>query len=191
MKKVGLTGGIGVGKTYISKIFERIGLPVFNADLEAKRCIVDDKALILEIEKNFGSHIYDNGALRKKDLADIVFNNFEALQKLNSLVHPVVKKRFEDWCLSQGSNIVIKEAAIIFETDAHLSLDYIVCVSADKDLRINRVQKRDGYSAEDVINRMKMQMPQAKKEELSDFVIVNNEKDLLLPQILNVLKEIG
>ena len=190
MKKVGLTGGIGVGKTYISKIFERIGLPVFNADLEAKRCIVDDKALILEIEKNFGSHIYDNGALRNKDLADIVFNNFEALQKLNSLVHPVVKKRFEDWCLSQGSNIVIKEAAIIFETDAHLSLDYIVCVSADKDLRINRVQKRDGYSAEDVINRMKMQMPQAKKEELSDFVIVNNEKDLLLPQILNVLKEI-
>mgnify|MGYP001298274418 CR=1 FL=1 len=191
MKKVGLTGGIGVGKTYISKIFERIGLPVFNADLEAKRCIVDDKALILEIEKNFGSHIYDNGALRKKDLADIVFNNFEALQKLNSLVHPVVKKRFEDWCLSQGSNIVIKEAAIIFETDAHLSLDYIVCVSAYKDLRINRVQKRDGYSAEDVIKRMEMQIPQSKKEELSDFVIVNNEKDLLLPQILNVLKEIG
>lgn len=191
MKKVGLTGGIGTGKTYVSEILSRMGIPVFNADLEAKKCIVEDKELMLSIKKYFGSHIYDKGVLRKKELADIVFNEVKSLHKLNSLVHPVVKKRFEDWCLAQEAKIIIKEAAILFETQAHLSLDYIICISADEDLRIKRVKQRDRCSVEDVIKRIKAQMPQAEKEELSNFVILNNEKELLLPQIVNLLKEIG
>ena len=191
MKKVGLTGGIGTGKTYVSEILSRMGIPIFNADLEAKRCIVEDKGLILDIEESFGTHIYDNGVLRKKELADIVFNDIKSLHKLNSLVHPVVKQRFEDWCLTQEAKIIIKEAAILFETQSHLSLDYIICVSADEDLRIKREQQRDRCSVEDVMKRIKVQMPQSEKEELSNFVILNNEKELLLPQIVNMLKEIG
>ena len=191
MKKVGLTGGIGSGKTFVAEVFKRIGLPVFHADLEAKNCLVEDLNLINEVKKNFGSDIYENGLLKKKKLADIIFNDIDSLHQLNSLVHPVVKKRFEDWCISQKSDLVIKEAAIIFESSSNLSLDDIICVSANEDLRIKRVIERDRCSYADVISRIKVQMSQSAKEKLSDFVIYNNEDKLLLPQILDVIKQIS
>ena len=189
MKKLGLTGGIGAGKTYVSKVFQQMGIPVFNADVEAKNCMAEDKGLMQNVKNSFGENIYDNGVLQKAELAKIVFNNSERLAELNALVHPVVKQRFEDWCTEQTAELVIKEAAILFESDAHLGLDAIICVSATEKVRIERVQKRDGSLVTDIKSRIDKQMPQSKKEELADFVIVNDGKQLLLPQLIKTLKE--
>jgi dephospho-CoA kinase len=189
MKKIGLTGGIGVGKTYVSKIFQQMGIPIFNADDQAKKCMVEDANLKTAVQLAFGESMYLKGVLQKEVLAQIVFNNFEALAKLNALVHPVVKQKFEDWCTQQSASMVIKEAAILFESDAHLGLDAVVCVSAPEKLRIERVQKRDGSSVEQIESRMSKQMPQSEKEELVDFLIVNDQVQLLLPQVLAIITE--
>ena len=189
MKKIGLTGGIGVGKTYVSKIFQKMGIPIFNADEQAKKCMVDDANLKAAVQLAFGENMYLKGVLQKEELAKIVFNNTEALAKLNALVHPIVKQKFEDWCSLQSTSMVIKEAAILFESDAHLGLDSVVCVSAPENLRIERVQKRDGSSVEQIQSRMSKQMPQAEKEELADFLIVNDQVQLLLPQVLAIITE--
>ena len=189
MKKIGLTGGIGVGKTFVAELFQQLGVPVFNADIEAKKCMVEDEKLVSAVQLAFGESIYMNAVLQKEELAKIVFNNEVDLAKLNTLVHPVVKQKFEDWCENQSSELVIKEAAILFESDAHIGLDAVICVSAIQELRIVRVQKRDGSSVEEVKSRINKQMPQAEKEELADFIIVNDGEKLLLPQVLKVLKE--
>jgi dephospho-CoA kinase len=187
MKKIGLTGGIGVGKTYVSKIFQQMGIPIFNADEQAKKCMVEDANLKAAVQLAFGDNMYLKGVLQKEALAKIVFNNTEALAKLNTLVHPIVKQKFEDWCTEQSASMVIKEAAILFESDAHLGLDAVVCVGAPEKLRIERVQKRDGSSLEQIESRMSKQMPQSAKEELADFLIVNDEVQLLLPQVLAII----
>ena len=189
MKKLGLTGGIGVGKTYVSKVFQQMGIPVFNADVEAKNCMAEDKGLRQKVKTSFGENIYDNVVLQKEKLAKIVFNNSERLAELNTLVHPVVKQGFEDWCSHQTAELIIKEAAILFESNAHLGLDAIICVSAAEKVRIARVQKRDGSSVAEIKSRMDKQMSQSKKEELADFVIINDGEQLLLPQLIKVLKE--
>ena len=189
MKKIGLTGGIGAGKTYVSKIFQKMGIPIFNADEQAKKCMVEDSSLKAAVQLAFGESMYLKGVLQKDALANIVFNNTEALGKLNALVHPIVKQKFEDWCTQQSTSIVIKEAAILFESDAHLGLDAVVCVSAPETLRIERVQKRDGISVEQIERRMSKQMPQAEKEELADFLIINDQVQLLLPQVLAIITE--
>ena len=191
MKKIGLTGGIGVGKTYISKIFKQMGIPVFNADEHAKKCMIEDVNLKIALQLAFGKNIYLKGVLQKEVLAKIVFDKSEALSKLNALVHPIVKQKFEEWCALQTNSMVIKEAAILFESDAHLSLDAVICVSAPEKLRILRVKKRDGSSIEQIQSRMSKQMPQTEKEELADFLIVNDEVQLLLPQVLVIITEMG
>ena len=189
MKKLGLTGGIGVGKTYVSKVFQQMGIPVFNADLEAKNCMAEDKGLMQKVKTSFGEAVYDNEVLQKEKLAKIVFNNRQRLAELNALVHPLVKQKFEDWCVKQTAELVIKEAAILFESDAHLGLDAVICISATEKVRIERVQERDGSSVAEIKSRIDKQMPQSKKEELADFVIVNDGEKLLLPQLIKVLKE--
>lgn len=189
MKKIGLTGGIGVGKTYVSKIFQKMGIPIFNADEQAKKCMVEDANLKEAVQLAFGENMYLKGVLQKDALAKIVFKNTEALAKLNALVHPIVKQKFEDWCFLQSTSLVIKEAAILFESDSHVGLDAVVCVSAPEKLRISRVQKRDGNSVEQIQSRMSKQMPQTEKEELADFLIVNDQVQLLLPQVLAIITE--
>ena len=190
-KRIGLTGGIGSGKTFIGAIFSKLDIPVFNADLEAKKCMTEDERLQQEIQNIFGEEVYKNGLLQNKVLSEIVFNDKQKLAKLNKLVHPVVKQSFETWCAKQTSEIVIKEAAILFESDSHLTLDKVICVSASEEIRIQRVINRDNISREQVIARIEKQMPQHKKEKLSDFVIINDEKELLLPQILKVITQIS
>ena len=189
MKKLGLTGGIGVGKTYVSKVFQQMGIPVFNADVEAKNCMAKDKRSMQNVKNSFGEDMYDNGVLQKEKLAKVVFNNSERLAELNALVHPVVKQTFDDWCAEQTSELVIKEAAILFESNAYLGLDAVICVSATEKVRITRVQNRDGSSVAEIKSRMDKQISQSKKEELADFVIVNDGKQMLLPQLIKVLKE--
>jgi dephospho-CoA kinase len=189
MIKIGLTGGIGVGKTYVSKIFKQMGIPVFNADEQAKICMVEDVNLKDAVKLAFGENMYLKGVLQNEALAKIVFKNNTALAKLNALVHPIVKQKFEDWCNVKSTLMVIKESAILFESDSHLGLDAVICVSAPESLRIARLKERDGCSHEDIKNRMKKQMYQVQKEELADFVIINNEEKLLLPQLVNFIKE--
>ena len=190
MKQIGLTGGIGVGKTFVSEIFQKMGYSVFLADLHAKKCMHESDDLKTEIKQNFGNEIYQKGVLQKNRLSNIVFNNIKKLQELNSLVHPFVQRRFEDWCKNQQSKFVIKEAAILFESEAHKGLDGVICVSAPFEKRIERVMKRDNCTKEDVIKRIENQMPQEKKEKLSDFVILNNDKKELLPQIISICKKL-
>jgi len=190
MKKIGLTGGIGVGKTFVSEIFQKMGYSVFLADLHAKKCMHESDDLKTEIKQNFGNEIYKKGVLQKNRLSNIVFNDTKKLQELNSLVHPFVQRRFEDWCKNQQSKFVIKEAAILFESEAHKGLDGVICVSAPFQKRIERVMKRDNCTKEDVIKRIENQMPQEKKEKLSDFVILNNDKKELLPQIISICKKL-
>ena len=191
MKRIGLTGGIGAGKTYIGDVFKRLGIPVFNADVEAKKRLIEDQDLITLVKQYFGDKIYNEGVLQTDLLADIVFNDDNALKQLNNLVHPVVKKQFISWSKNQDASIVIKEAAILFESDSHLDLDAVICVSAPEKLRVARIQERDSLSIAGIKSRIKQQIPQAKKEKLSDYIIINDGKRLLLPQILTILKEIN
>ena len=188
--KIGLTGGIGAGKTFIGKIFSKLGFPVFNSDVEAKRCMLEDEILKKKIQDLFGDEVYQNGVLQNHFLANIVFNDEKHLEHLNKLVHPLVKKKFEKWCKKNDSKIVIKEAAILFESNSHINLDKVICVSADKEIRIQRIIKRDNISREEVIARMSRQISQNEKERLSDFIIVNNGSQLLLPQIIKLINKI-
>ena len=191
MKKIGITGGIGSGKTYVSKIFSCLGVPVFNSDVEAKKLMNSSKKLMKLIKDEFGHDIYYmNQELEKEKLAAIVFSNSDKLQKLNSFVHPIVKQAFDNWCKLQKSTYVIKEAAILFESNSHKALDGVICVSAPLELRVKRLLKRDDYSVEEIRKRIESQISQHTKEELSNYIIINNEQELLLPQIINIHNEL-
>ena len=186
MKKIGITGSIGSGKTYVSKVFESLGIPVFNADNEAKKNMSCSFDLINSIKNEFGDDIYDKYSLNKRKLASIVFSDSKKLKKLNSLVHPFVRHEFLNWCKKQKSPYVIKEAAILFESNSDKELDSVICITAPKNLRIDRVKARDGFKDYEINNRMKNQFSQEEKENLSDYIVVNDEKELLLPQIISI-----
>tara|TARA_B100001287_G_scaffold276089_1_gene285725 strand:+ start:1315 stop:1893 length:579 start_codon:yes stop_codon:yes gene_type:complete len=186
VKKIGITGSIGSGKTYVSKVFESLGISVFNADNEAKKIMSCSFDLINSIKNEFGEDIYDKYSLNKKKLASIVFSDSAKLKKLNSIVHPIVKQEFLNWCKIQKSPYVIKEAAILFESNSYKELDSIICVSAPKKLRIDRVRLRDSLKDYEINNRMRNQFSQEQKENLSDYIIVNDEKELLLNQIIRI-----
>lgn len=189
--KIGITGGIGVGKTYVGQIFTKLGFPVFNADIEAKECIKSNNQLQDKIRNRFGDEIYVNGLLQRDKLADIVFNDILALEELNALIHPIVKKRFEDWCEKQNAKLVFKEAAILFESSSHITLDKVICISASREIRIKRIKNRDDISREQILVRMDNQMSQLEKEKLSDFVIVNDGVRLIVPQALHIINQIN
>ena len=191
MKKIGLTGGIGSGKTYVSKVFEKLGFPVFNADNYAKEYMHTDQDLVKAIIREFGSDIYKDRKLQAKVLASIVFNDQEKLNQLNSLVHPIVKKGFIDWCFQINSKLVIKEAAILFESDSHIGLDAVICVVCPEEIRIERVMKRDNVNRSEVLSRIDQQMDVEKQKALSSYIIVNDGKHMVVPQVLDIIKEMG
>ncbi len=186
MKKIGITGGIGSGKTYVSKVFDSLGIPVFNADTEAKKLMSSSSELIQSIKYEFGNDIFDDYILNTKKLASLVFSDTEKLRKLNSLVHPIVRQEFLRWQVKKKSTYVIKEAAILFESDSYKGLDAVICVTAPINLRIDRVKLRDGYSYREIKNRIENQISQEEKENLSDYIIVNDGVKSLLPQILRI-----
>ena len=190
MKKIGITGGIGSGKTYVASVFQSLGIPIFNADIQAKKIMTSSRKLIKLLKEEFGNDIYKDSDLNKEKLASIVFSNSDKLQKLNSLVHPIVKEEFNNWCKKQTSPYVIKEAAILFESNSHIGLDAVICVSAPLDLRIERLLNRDDYSEKEIKKRIENQISQEEKEKLSDYIIVNDEKELLLPKIIKIHKEL-
>ena len=189
--KVGVTGAIGAGKTFVSSIFEKLGFPVFNSDIEAKKCMQSDVYLIEQIKVVFGDKVYANNILQKNILSEIIFNDNDKLKSLNHLIHPVVSKNFINWCGNQNSDIIIKEAAILFESGSNNILDKIICVSAKEDIRIKRVMSRDKCDKNHVLSIMSKQMTQKEKEKLSDFIIINDDKKLLMPQIIDVITKIS
>ena len=154
MLKIGITGGIGSGKSTISKIFEILGVPVFYADDEAKRLMEHDQVLIELIKTEFGDQAFIGNNLNKKHIAQLVFNNREKLEKLNALVHPAVYRAFEFWVAQQKSPYVLKEAALLFESGSYIQNDYNILVSSPLVLRIARVIKRDEATEEEVLARI-------------------------------------
>lgn len=184
MLKIGLTGGIGSGKSVVSKIFETLGIPVFDADTAAKKIMHEDEVVKQKIIETFGADSYMNDQLNRKYIANIVFKDDHQLEVLNAIVHPASIKAGLDWAAKQNAPYVIKEAALMFEAGSGLNLDYIIGVSAPQHLRIQRAMKRDDISREEVLARMSKQIDEYIKMKLCDFVLVNDEQELLLPQVI-------
>lgn len=184
MLRVGITGGIGSGKSTVAGIFEVLGIPVYYADDAAKRMMNENEELKEKIKHQFGNHVYTDGKLNRKRLAEIVFNAPEKLEQLNALTHPATIKDAENWMKKQTTPYSIKEAALIFESGAQENLDYVIGVTAPATLRIQRTMQRDRVSREEVIARMDKQMDENIKMKLCDFVLRNDEQELLLPQVI-------
>jgi dephospho-CoA kinase len=182
--KIGLTGGIGSGKSTVAKIFEVLGIPVYYADEAARNLMNTDIELRTAIIKNFGEESYINGELNRKYLASQVFNDNYKLDLLNSITHPATINDAKEWMLKQNAPYTIKEAALIFEAGSAEGLDYIIGVYAPQSLRMKRVMDRDNISREEVLKRMNRQVNEEMKMKLCDFIIYNDEQQLVIPQVL-------
>ena len=185
-KIIGLTGGIGSGKTTVANLFASLGIPVFNADDAAKQLMQNSPIIKNQLIQQFGDQVYEQGQLNKSYLASIVFADPEKLAILNSIVHPVTIQAALDWAQQQSSAYVIKEAALIFESNASEGLDYVIGVTAPIALRIERVMKRDQCSQAEVEKRMQYQISDAVKMKLCDKVIVNDDIQLITPQVIAI-----
>ena len=186
MLRIGLTGGIGSGKSTVAKIFELLNVPVYYADDASKRLYHTDTDLIASLKKHFGEDLYTDDQLNRGKLASIVFNNPQKLELLNQLVHPLTIRDAETWMEKQVSPYVIKEAALLFESGSASSLDYVIGVQTPAHLRIKRAMNRDHISREQVLDRAKHQIDEEIKMRLCDFLIVNNEQELVIPQALEL-----
>ena len=182
--KIGLTGGIGSGKTTVAKIFETIGIPVYYADEAAKRIMNEDKSLRQQIIQHFGEETYKENQLNRSYLSSLVFNNEEKLALLNSLVHPLTIEDADNWVKKQNTAYTIKEAALIFESDSWKHLDKVIGVNAPYELRLQRTMQRDNTSKDAVEARMAKQMNEEEKMKRCNFIINNDEKELLIPQVI-------
>lgn len=184
MLKIGLTGGIGSGKTTVANIFKVFGIPIFDADSVAKDLMENDLELREKLIAQFGPLVFDQGKLNRKWLASVVFKDPYQLNLLNALVHPITLKKAENWFDGQDAPYGIKEAALLFEAGAGAGLDYIIGVFAPQHIRIQRVMQRDGLSREEVLARIHQQVDDTIKMKLCDFVIVNDDQQLLTKQVL-------
>jgi dephospho-CoA kinase len=191
MLKVGITGNIGSGKTTVSKIFEILDVPVFYADDAAKKVMVEDPILISALKTEFGIESYfDDGSLNRKHIASIVFNNEAELAKLNAIVHPAVFRAFDSWVANiKNAPYVMKEAALLFESSSYKMCDKTIMVTAPLELRINRVVQRDNLTRDEVESRNARQFSEEKKIQLADFVIRNDDTELVIPQVLELHKQ--
>jgi dephospho-CoA kinase len=187
MKVVGITGGIGSGKTTACKIFEQLNVPVYYADIRAKQLMLHNEQLRSKMIQAFGEKAYSNGNLNREYLAKVVFSSKEKLSVLNGLVHPAVGADFDAWLEEhESAKYVLKEAAILFESGAYHNVDVTVLVIAPKEVLIDRVTQRDGYTREEVVKRMNNQWTQERKVKLADHVINNDGTELLIPQVLEL-----
>lgn len=190
MKKIGLTGGIGSGKTYVADIFRHLGVPVFNSDEVARAIQSNDHSLIHAVAQKFPDAVAD-GVINRKRLAEIVFHDPEQLGKLNAIIHPAVGKAFKEFCNENANaKFVIKEAAIIFEAGLDEELDGTILVTAPEDIRIKRAVVRDKSTENEVVARMRRQWTDEIKSERADWIIRNDEERALLPQVLKIQKQI-
>lgn len=187
--KIGVTGGIGSGKSVVCTLFNVLGIPVFDADREAKRLMTSDDRLTAAIREEFGAEAYHgDGTLNRAYLAAAVFGDEKQLEKLNALVHPAVIRAGEEWAAAQTAPYILKEAALLFESGSYTCNHYNILVSAPVPVRIERVMARDGVTADQVKSRMEAQWPEERKRQLADFEIVNDGVQALLPQVLELDK---
>ena len=186
MVKIGLTGGIGSGKTTVAKIFELLKVPVYYADAASKRLYHTNQELKSTLKEHFGDDVYKNDQLDRARLAALVFNDVKKLTLLNSLVHPLTIQDAQDWMNVQTTPYVIKEAALLFESGSNVGLDYIIGVDSPVEVRIQRVMDRDNLSRDEVLARIDKQIGEEDKMKLCDFIITNSEAELIMPQVLKL-----
>ena len=191
MTRVGITGGIGSGKSLVSQVFEKLGVPVFYADQQAKWLYDHDEKVRQQLIHHFGPEIYGAQGLKRKELASRIFHDPEALNTVNRIVHPRVRDKFEQWCRQHTREpYVIEEAAILFESGADGELDQTILVYAPRELRISRVMDRDQVTRQAVLDRMKHQMEDEEKIARAGFVIYNDGSRMVIPQILDIHKRL-
>ena len=190
MLVLGLTGGIGSGKTTVANIFKEFGVPVYNSDERAKWLMNNDSTLRSKISDLFGDESYLNGELNRKLISSKVFKDSELLKKLNGLVHPVVGKDFEAWESRQTSDIVLKEAAILIESGAYKQVDKLIVIFAPVTVRIKRVLQRDKVTEEEVMHRINNQLSDEDRLKFADYIIKNDGEHLLIPQVKNIIKDL-
>lgn len=183
---IGITGGIGAGKSIVSKVFATLGIPIYDADTRARWLMNNDPELITKIKALLGNESYGNGTLNRKHIAAIAFKDESILQKLNNLVHPAVGQDFLSWQADQKAPYVLKEAALLFEAGSYKSLDKTITVTAPENVRIERVIKRDNRTKQEVKDILTKQWPEAKKIELSDYQIDNSGDKMVIPQVLGI-----
>jgi dephospho-CoA kinase len=190
MLKIGITGSIGSGKSIVCKIFEQLGVPIYNADERAKILMISNAEIIAKVKLLFGNESYtETDELNRKHLSDIAFNNKDLLTQLNQIVHPIVFKDFDNWLLEKEQlNIkyILKEAALMFETDSYKKLDKFIVVTAPMELRISRTMQRDSILKEQVLSRMNNQLSQEEKLAKADYEIINNEQTSLIEQVFSL-----
>ena len=184
MLRIGLTGGIGSGKSTVARIFSVLGIPVYDADSASKRLMTEVEDLKKKIIESFGKESYTNGILNRKYLSEQVFSDPKKTELLNAIVHPATIKDAEEWMKKQNAPYIIKEAALIFESGSNKFLDKVIGVSSPISLRMERTMKRSNITSEQVKERMALQMNEDEKMRLCDYVIINDEKQMLIPQVL-------
>lgn len=190
MIKLGLTGGIGSGKSTVARIFESFGVPVYFADERAKSIMNQNDAIKKAIIEEFGKESYAQGKLNRKYISSIVFGNIESLKKLNHIVHPAVAVDFKNWCSCQSASIIIKEAAVLIESGGMETVDKVIVVKAHVKTRIKRVMERDGVNEDHVIARLNHQMTDSQRLKYADYLIDNGGKQMLIPQVRLILQDL-
>jgi len=187
--KLGITGGIGSGKTTVCKVFSVLGIPVFSADEEAKRILDNEREIQKKISEAAGKDLYISGSLDRKELARLIFNDRDLLEKVNGIIHPAVFEYFGDWVQMQDSPYVIMEAAILFESGAARMMDKIVTVITPVEERIERLLRGNKFTREQITERIRNQIDDGERISQSDFVIFNSENDMIIPAVLGVHNE--
>lgn len=191
MLSIGITGGIGSGKTTVCRILEHLGYPVFYADNVGREISNTDPELRAKIKAIFGSEAYQGEELNRPYIAQRIFSDATLKEKMNAIVHPAVYRAFEVWKAEQNSPLIFNESALLFETGSYKRFDAVILVSADEEERIQRVLKRDHSQREQVLARIKQQLPDSEKMKLATYTIHNNDSDLVLPQLLKILADLG
>ena len=185
--KIGITGGIGSGKTIVCEIFKLLGIPVFQADFVAGKLINSDAVIRSELISRYGNDIYQTDRkVNREKLAGIIFNDDAELEKVNKIIHPVVRNEFMNWVKNQEAEYVIHEAAILFESGFYKMMDAAILVTAPEEMRIERVIKRNGLTRENVVSRIAKQWPDSEKRKFATFELINDNKSLLIPQIIEI-----
>jgi len=190
MKRIGITGGIGSGKSFVANIIEKMGYPVYYSDLRSKELTNSHPIIRQGLIDLVGENVYFEGELDKKILAEAIFSNDEMRQKINQLIHPIVRQDFEDWAKAQSSELIFNEAAILFETGAYRNFNATVLIYAPIELRLKRVLNRDIITKEEVLARVNYQMSDEEKLKMTPYSILNDGKNPILIQIETILEEI-